>query len=375
LYYAEDYFRLIDWHAQAQSGESHMNPRERVLTVLRHEQPDRVPKMVNFYPWSFPQYPDQEAGEIFDTEIRFVTLMAPRQQADFLRYLESLPSDSYIGTTSILRTYHDWSYHPEIPRDAPLRDAHTVEQIAAAPLPNFIAQVKLERLKTEIDALHARHYAVMASPPHLGGELFETAWRLRGFEQFMIDLVENPPLVLYLLEQLTAIHIPAVLALTRSGIDILGLDDDVADMTHMLISPEMWRLFFKPYVRTIIEVCRRANPDLHILWHSDGNIEPIIPDLIEIGVDILNPVQPDAMNPAKLKQQFGHRLTFWGTVGTPQRWAWARPDEIREEVCERIRTVGAAGGLIISPAYDLEPEFKWENVVAFFQAIEEFGAY
>ncbi len=352
-----------------------MNSRERVLAVLRHEQPDRVPKMVNFYPWSFPQYPDREAGEIFDTEIRFVRVAAPRQQANFLRYLGSLPRDTYIGSTAILRTYHDWGYHPETPRDAPLKDAHTVEQIAAAPLPNFMAQVKSERLRADVEALHTRHYAVMASPPHLGGELFETAWRLRGFEQFMIDLVENPPLVHYLLEQLTAIHLPVVLALTRAGIDILGLDDDIAEMTRMLISPDTWRFFFKPCLRTIIDVCRAANPDLHIFWHSDGNIEPIIPDLIEIGVDILNPVQPDAMDPARLKQQYGHRLAFWGTVGTPQQWAWASPGAIREEVCERIQTVGAGGGLIISPAYDLEPEVKWENVTAFFKAVEEFGAY
>ncbi len=352
-----------------------MNPRERVLAVLRHQQPDRVPKMVNFYPWSFPQYPDCEAGEVFNTEIRFVRIDAPRQQGAFLRYLGSLPDHVYIGTKDILRTYHDWGYHPEIARDAPLSDAHTIKQIAAAPLPNFMNRVNLERLKARVDQLQAEHYAVMASPPHLGGELFETAWRLRGFEQFMIDLVENPPLITYLLEQLTAIHIPVALALTRAGIDILGLDDDIAEMTRMLISPALWRQFFKPAIRTIIETCRTANPELHIFWHSDGNIEPIIPDLIEIGVDVLNPVQPDAMDPARLKQQFGSRLAFWGTVGTPQRWAWARPDEISAEVHERIKTAGAGGGLIISPAFDLEPDLNWENVVAFFQAVEDLGKY
>ena len=81
------------------------------------------------------------------------------------------------------------------------------------------------------------------------------------------------------------------------------------------------------------------------------------------------------MNPARLKRLYGDRLSFFGTVGTAQRWAWAEPDEIRAEVHERIATVGAGGGLIISPAYDLEPEFRWENVVAFFEAVEEYGQY
>ncbi len=352
-----------------------MNPRERIQAVLRGEQPDRVPRTVNFYPWSFPQYPDREAGELFDCDVRFVRIEPPPRQAEFLSYLRSLPRDSYIGTTDILRTYHDWGYHPEIERDAPLGDAHTIAQLAAAPLPDFMGRANPGRLQAAVRRLHARNYPVMAAPPHLGGELFETAWRLRGFEQFMVDLVENPPLVEYLLEQLTALHVALSLALTRAGIDILALDDDVAEPTQMLISPDMWRRYFKPCVRTIIEACRAVNPDLFIFWHSDGFIEPIIPDLIEIGVNVLNPVQPDVMDPAHLKRAYGDRLAFWGTVGTPQRWAWGTPDEIRQEVRERIATVGADGGLILSPAYDLEPEFRWENVVAFFDAIDRWGAY
>ena len=200
---------------------------------------------------------------------------------------------------------------------------------------------------------------------------------LRGFEQFMIDMVENPPLVDYLLEQITAMHLAVGLALTRAGIDILALDDDVGEPSRMLMSRAMWQRYFKPQLKTIIDTCRRANPELAVFWHSDGNIEPIIPDLIEIGVDILHPVQPDVMDPAALAARFGDQLAFFGTVGSPQLWSWGSPAEIRAEVRERIATVGRGGGLIISPAYDLEPAegIPWANVVAFFDAIEEFGAY
>ncbi len=352
-----------------------MNPRERVLAVLRGEQPDRVPRMVNFYPCTLPGHRDREAGEMFETDIRFVTIPTPQEQTDFLAYLRSLPPDVYVGPTAILRTYHDWGYHPEIARDAPLSDAHTVAQIAAAPLPDFLQQIDPDGLRAQVERLHALGYPVMASPPHLGGELFETAFRLRGFEQFMIDLVENPPLVDYLLDQLTAMHLAVSLALTRAGIDILALDDDVAEPTRMLISPAMWRRYFKPRVAAIITACRAVNPSLGVFWHSDGYIEPIIPDLIEIGVTILNPVQPDVMDPARLKRLYGDRLVFFGTVGTPQRWHWGTPEDIRAEVYERIQTVGAVGGLIISPAYDLEPEVRWENVLAFFDAVNQYGSY
>jgi uroporphyrinogen decarboxylase len=355
-----------------------MNPRERVQAVLRHQQPDRVPKMVNFYPTEFACCPGMEGGEVFDCEIRFIRIDEPAEQRDFLRYLKSLPRSTYVGSNTILRTYHDWGYHPEIPRSARLGEARSIADIAAAPLPDFMARLRPARLREQVERLHERGYAVMAAPPHLGGELFETAYRLRGFQQFMIDLVQNPPLVDYLLEQLTAMHLAVSLALARAGIDILALDDDVGEPTRMLISPAMWRRYFKPHVQTIIAACRAARPDdFFIFWHSDGYIEPIIPDLIEIGVDVLNPVQPDVMDPAALKQRYGEKLAFFGTVGTQTRWAWGTPQMIRAEVRERIETVGRGGGLIIAPAYDLEPEegIPWENIVAFFEAVEEFGGY
>ncbi len=354
-----------------------MNARQRIQAMLRGEQPDRVPRMVNFYPTEFERYPGREAGEVFDCDIRFVEIAEPEPQRSFLRYLKALPRDVYIGSARILKTYHDWGYHPEIPPDAPLGDARTLAEIAAAPLPDFMAQVRPDRLHAAVERHHAAGYAVMAAPPHLGGELFETAYRLRGFQQFMVDLVENPPLVDYLLDQLTAMHLAVSLALVRAGIDILALDDDVGEPTRMIISPEMWRRYFKPRVQAIIETCRQANPEVAIFWHSDGYIEPIIPDLIEVGVNILNPVQPDVMDPAKLKREYGDRLAFFGTVGTPQRWAWGTPHDIRAEVRERIETVGRGGGLIISPAYDLEPQdgIPWANIEAFFAAVEEYGHY
>jgi uroporphyrinogen decarboxylase len=354
-----------------------MNPRERIQTVLHHEQPDRVPRMINFYPTRFGQHPGRTREVEIDTDIRFVRIAEPKEQVDFLSYLETLPSHVYVGRRDVLRTYHEWGYHPEIERDARLGDASSIEEIAAAPLPDFMTQVKPDRLRARVERLHASGYPVMASPPHLGGDLFETAFRLRGFEQFMVDLVQNPPLVDYLLEQLTAMHLAVSLALTRAGIDILALRDDVGEPGRMLMSRAMWQRYFKPHVKTIIDTCRTANPDLAIFWHSDGNIEPIIPDLIEIGVDILNPVQPDVMDPAELKRLYGDRLTFFGTVGTAQLWSWGTPEEIRGEVRERIATVGSGGGLIIAPAYDLEPAegIPWANVLAFLDAVDEFSRY
>ena len=112
---------------------------------------------------------------------------------------------------------------------------------------------------------------------------------------------------------------------------------------------------------------------MRILYHSDGYIEPIIPDLIEIGVNVINPVQPDVMDPAALKEKYGNRLAFWGTVGTASDWLYGSPRAIEAEVKERIETVGKKEGLVIAPAYDLEPKVKWENVLAFVRAVRKYA--
>jgi uroporphyrinogen decarboxylase len=335
--------------------------------------------MANFYPEDLPELGKRGAeGDYFRTEIRFVEFDPPRQQRAFLDYLDGLPDEAYVGTKTILRNYAEWGYFPHVEGFARLGKATTpaelADQLAAAPLPHFSARQEA-RLAAEVAGYHDRGLAVMGTPPHLGGELFETAWRLRGWRQFMLDLKLNPELAHTLLDQLTAMTVATALVLVRAGVDILGLDDDVGAPAHMLISPATWRTFLQPRLETIIRSGRAINPDLGIFYHSDGYIEPIIPGLIEIGVDVIHPVQPDVMDPVELKARYGDRIAFWGTVGTQATWGWPNASAIRKQARKSIETVGKGGGLIIGPAYDLEPRIPWENIVAFFEAVDEFGEY
>ena len=356
-----------------------MNSRERVMAVLWGERPDRIPTSVAFYPTTLEPLGNEDPEEHFGTDVRFARFPLPPAHDEFLGYLESLPADVHVGSKDILRTYFDWGYRPEVAGFRAWGDSDRIEELAerlaASPPRHLVTDSARSGLAKEIAEYHERGLAVVGSPPHLGGELFETAWRMRGFERFLMDLVENPELVHYLLDQLAAMHIATSVLLTEAGVDVLALDDDIGEPTRMLFSPEHWRAYFKPRWAAIIRACRAVNPRLGIFYHSDGCCEPIIPDLIELGVNVLHPVQPDVMDPADLKRRFGDRLAFWGTVGTAQRWAWSDPESIRAEVRERIQTVGKDGGLIISPAYDLEPEVRWENVEAFFAAAAEYGSY
>ena len=129
----------------------------------------------------------------------------------------------------------------------------------------------------------------------------------------------------------------------------------------------------KPATAATISAAKAVNPDVIALYHSDGVIDEIIPELIEIGVDVLNPVQPECVDPVALKEQYGDRLSFWGTIGTQTTMPFGTPEEVRETVKRMIETVGKGGGLLVAPTHLLEPEVPWENIEAMIQAVKDFG--
>ena len=161
----------------------------------------------------------------------------------------------------------------------------------------------------------------------------------------------------------------------EQDVDVLVLGDDVSMQTGMIMSPTTWRQWFKGRMKLIIEEARAIKPDLPVFYHSDGNPEAIIPDLIGIGVTILNPVQPECIDPVTVKERYGDRLALWGTIGTQTTMPFGTPDDVRAEAKHRIETVGRDGGLVLGPTHSLEPDVPWENIVALYEAIEQYGRY
>jgi uroporphyrinogen decarboxylase len=285
--------------------------------------------------------------------------------------LDSLPEDIHVGSQAQLRTYHEWQYHPQRGSARPLSSIRSLKELVSYVLPDLSNPARHAGLAKQVRRWHSQGLAVAGMPPHLGGELFETAWRLRGFENFMIDLVDRNEIIDYLLDQLTSMLIENALILARAGVDILLLDDDVAMPTGLMISPATWRYHFKNRMARVINMAREESPDLLVFYHSDGNFTQLIPDLVDIGVNVINPVQPDCMDGAAIKRDFGDRLAMWGTVGTARLWDWGTPDQIRSEVERCIKALGPEG-LLLTPAYDIDFA-PFENIVAFIEAVEEFG--
>jgi uroporphyrinogen decarboxylase len=354
-----------------------MNSRERVRCALTCGIPDRIPVALAF--WEEPLSAMPASGHVEDTQrpfeldVRFAEFKAPVVQEDFVQYLRSLPPDVHVGSLAQLKTYHEWGYHPEdAPTRGPLNAVQTIDDLERFAFPDLRDPSRHAGLVTQVAGWHAQGYAVAGTPPHLGGELFEMAYRLRGFQAFLSDLKVQKPLANYLLDQLTALTLHSALVLVDAGIDVLLLDDDVAMPTDLIIGPGTWREFFKPRLAEIIRLARQVDPQLLVFYHSDGNFTRLIPDLVEIGINIINPVQPDCMNGQKIKEEFGDRLAMWGTVGSALLWDRGTPEQVRAEVKRRCNTLGP-GGLLLAPAYDVDFAPPG-NLVAFLEAAAEYGA-
>jgi len=356
------------------SQRPQLTPRERLLTALDGGEPDRVPRALSFYRVEISAI--APSGTCHDdlVDVGFVRFPPSREEEELERRALPYPGDTRLGHPPQVRNYARWRYHPETPdRSNPLARVRSLEDLRRFPFPELSGPYVAEGLARQVQELHARGLAAGGNLPHLGGELFESAWRLRGFESFLTDLVERPDWAHFLLDRLFDLARRNAETLARSGIDVLALDDDVGMPGRMMVSPRMWREYFGPRLAQIIRAARVIRPELRILYHSDGHIEPILGDLVEIGVNAINPVQPEHMDAPRIRRRFGPRLALWGTIGRQTTFSYATPAEIREEVKERIETLGRAG-LVLCPAYDIdEPDVPWANVAAFLRAAADFG--
>ncbi len=338
-----------------------MNSKQRVQTALSHRQPDKTPFLAYLTDEIQAQLTARYglAGQDLFVHLGHDVLVSTagiwrRQWVD---------KDQLVDTWGI--RWHNVDYGPgkylEI-LESPL--AHT-EDVNAYTFPDPIADVAYSDIDRILNLYGQTHWIVGGAV----GTMFETAWMLRGLEQFMMDLVINPAFAEELVERSMRYHLEIAKILVGKGVDMIWTGDDFGQQHSMMLSPTLWRRVFKPRYREFYAELKRLNPDILIAYHSDGYIEPIIPDFIEIGLDVLQAVQPQSMNPAKLKAQFGDRLSFWGTMDVQHTFPYGSPEDVAEEVRQRVELVGKDGGLILAPSHNIQPDVPMENLQAFYTAI------
>lgn len=352
-----------------------MTPRERILTALRRREPDRLPFTLNMTGPIQEEFRRRTGArdhfEYYGIEHRWVAPRPSPRSVDFTPYYRgrkfSGPHriDPDWGYAMVDQAGHDHLRHWESPfdgREFTLRDA------VDYPIPDFDNPARYSDVAERNAAWHAKGVATLYNASF---STYDFSWLIRGYEAFLVDMAARTEASQVLMDRVA----DAVGALLRHmaarGTDIVGFGEDVGSQTSLMMSPALWREQIKPRFARIVRAAKTAKPDVLFFYHSDGQIEQIIPDLIEVGVDILNPVQPECMDPVAIKARYGDRLAFWGAVGTQTTMPYGTPAEVKACVRRLFETVGKGGGFLCAPSHVLEPEVPWANIEAFVQACRE----
>jgi uroporphyrinogen decarboxylase len=360
-----------------------MKHRDRVLVALNRERPDRCPMQVSFTP-EFAVRLRNDLG-ISDAALHNPhgggnTYVLERTLDEDLVLTSVGWANSYYATDALsedgVHYTDEWGIGwKNVPYETKFGTGHYTE-IANHPLADDAAIASYQPPDPNRPELYVEAESVLQEFKDeywIVGvtvcTIFETAWALRGLARTLMDFSLNPDLVEALFDIPFHYHLTAARKLTELGVDMIWIGDDVGSQDRMLISPATWRRFFKPRMATFIASLKQINPDVKVAYHSDGDISPIIPDLIDVGLDVLNPVQPRSMDPEKLERAYGDRLCFWGTIDEQHTLPFGSPAQVEQEVRTRLKTIGQGGGLIIGPTHHVQLDTPLENFWAMVNTI------
>ena len=361
-----------------------MKHRERVQTALAHEAPDRCPMQVSFT----PEFADRLRADprLPGRELQGHSPHNPHGGGNTYALETTLGEDMLLTSVGWANCYYlpGVSYTDEWgvgwrsqPYTTPF-GAGAYTEMVIHPLADERAVAAYrppDPNRPELYVEAARALAGFKDEYWIVGAtvttIFETAWALRGYSQMLMDFVSNPDLAEHILNIPFQYHLAAARKLVEMGVDMVWTGDDVGMQTGMLVSPRAWRQFLKPKMAAFIAALKAINPPVKVAYHSDGNILPIIPDLIEIGLDVLNPIQPACMDPAELKKKYGDRLCFWGSIDEQSTLPFGTPEQVRAEVLARLATLGRGGGLILGPTHHVQLDTPMENFWAMVNTITQ----
>ncbi|HOL21628.1 MAG TPA: uroporphyrinogen decarboxylase family protein [bacterium] len=288
------------------------------------------------------------------------------QTPDFSRYFTDIekPEGAFINSLGVLEI--PAKFHHFTGYISPLRNAKSFKDIEEFPYPPSEG-FEITGMKEMVEKAHKNGRVASTWVGHM----YENAWQVRGYEEFLMDMIERPEWCEYILDRFMERNLNITKLAASAGVDVITTGDDVANQNALMFSLPMWRKFMRERWVKVYSVAKAIKPDIQIWYHSDGNINAIIPEMIEIGLTILNPLQPECMDIVKIKKDYGKYLVFDGTIGTQTTMPFGSPEEVKNVVRKRKKELGYDGALILSPTHVLEPEVPLENIEAFISTCKE----
>jgi len=316
------------------------------------------PVLRRFYSETHAERPE----EFFNYDSRTFSLQGRFNGGNPVVFHGSIPS----GTTFDEWGIGHWAGGAEATYEkmySPLASAQKVDDIKRYPSP----VIELPDDITSIDEYKKRGYPVFG----YAGSIYEWSWWLRGMENFMTDLILRPDMSEALIQKVAEYVKKLAFASAGAGINVLCFYDDVGMQTGLQISPGLWRKFIKPRWQNILQSVREQYPDVVFFLHSCGNITEIVPDIVAIGFDILHPVQPECMDIAAVRNDFGSDIALCATISAQKTFPFGSPQDVKNEVRKLKELFLPDKRCILCPSNAIQPETPWENVIAF---IEEAGS-
>jgi len=347
-----------------------LTPRENVLKLLRREGYETIPCDFNLCPSLYEKYKAAEQTEKRYSEyFQFPWRTMPgcvetdTDHTRFHKYHTAIDENVSIDGWGVGHRKTPTSMHMT-QMLYPLGNAETVEDIASYPMPIF-EDADNAHIKEEVEKTKALGLATMANT-HC--TIWEKAWYMRGMENLMADMLTDEDMATCLFDMVEARAVKMAQIYAHAGVDILFLGDDIGMQHTIMMSEEIYCKWLKPRLAHVISAARAIKPDLLVMYHSCGYVEPFIPHLIEAGIDILNPVQPECMDFAEIHAKYGDRLSFHGTIGTQSVMPFGTAEDVAATVRRNLDIAGPKGGLFAAPTHLLEPEVPWENVKSYIAA-------
>jgi uroporphyrinogen decarboxylase len=381
-----------------------MKPRERVLAAINHEESDRVPIVIGVsnatsikmeayqrlkrlidveaadrYLYDWPQLGtaavDEATLQRLGSDVRGVWDRIPQSNRELNANLKSgEPFIDSWGAGQIELAPGEW-----FPFVNPLAEATSVEEIKNHAWPDMDDPSRVAGVQKEAALLAAENeFAIMATPWLLFP--FERAIQMQGMGNFLLNMGANPELAMALLAKTTEACKGLMAHFLRElgdNVDIIKIGDDLGTQESLLISSKMYREYVKPLHADYISFIKERTA-AKVFFHTDGDVYPLIEDFIEIGVDILNPIQTSAGQMAdlkELKKRFGEDIVFCGAIDTHQILPFGSPADVRQEVRRVIECLGPGGGYMLASVHSIMDDVPPENIVAMVDAVEEFGRF
>lgn len=362
-----------------------MTPRERVLQAIQHQEPDYVPYGLHAVPAVWERVCQHYGLRDHHEAMAFIGNHIVKIGSDFnydpwaadVGRVELTPSGGPVHTEAdregVLHTDEFgcvWDRRGSLPHPV----AYPLSDVPGDRLMRALADYQMPDpyLAGRFDAA-AKLAGRYRGEPFLFGKLgmclFERAWSIRGMDQLLMDLIERPEFVEGLLDRiLYEWNLPIIDQQLAIGVDGFYFAEDWGSETSLLFSPRLWRQLIKPRLAIMYQRCQAAG--VVVGQHSDGAVGGLFPDLVEIGLQVFNPLSPTIMNPAEYKAKWGHVLTFYGGIDVERLMPFGTPDEVRREVRSMAETMGRGGGYILQTSHTVLEDVPLANLVAFIEEVQ-----